>query len=358
MRVAVAAALAGAALAAVPADRVATLPGFGTPLTALYSGYLDAGAGKHHHYVYSESRNNPATDDLVIWCVVGRPCARGRARARARASGRRCLGVAKSRLAAAAPRRPSSRPLVPPTCHLPSALPHPQVQRRARLLVDGGCLFRVRPVPHRAVHQRPADADRQPLFVDQHHQLAVHGVARGRGLLLLRRARRLPPHGHEHRAGQPAGAALLVRRLPRAGRPQVLDLRRVVRGECGGAGAGRPPSARARPPASLHPSPLVLLLAQGIYIPTLAYAIYNYNTANPSSPINLQGILVGNGCIGNAAGHCGNDDMNDYNDIITWRGHGLVSQPLYDAILGNCTWSNENAKCDRLLNEAASAIGK
>ena len=67
MRVAVAAALAGAALAAVPADRVATLPGFGTPLTALYSGYLDAGAGKHHHYVYSESRNNPATDDLVIW---------------------------------------------------------------------------------------------------------------------------------------------------------------------------------------------------------------------------------------------------------------------------------------------------
>ena len=42
-------------LAAVPADRVTTLPGFGTPVTALYSGYLDAGNGKHHHYVYSEA---------------------------------------------------------------------------------------------------------------------------------------------------------------------------------------------------------------------------------------------------------------------------------------------------------------
>jgi carboxypeptidase C (cathepsin A) len=45
----------------------------------------------------------------------------------------------------------------------------------------------------------------------------------------------------------------------------------------------------------------------GIYIPTLAYAIYQNNIKNPSQAIALRGIMVGNGCIGNAAGHCGND---------------------------------------------------
>jgi hypothetical protein len=42
-RVFIAVAVAGVALAAVPADLVTTLPGFGTPVTKLYSGYLDAG---------------------------------------------------------------------------------------------------------------------------------------------------------------------------------------------------------------------------------------------------------------------------------------------------------------------------
>lgn len=95
----------------------------------------------------------------------------------------------------------------------------------------------------------------------------------------------------------------------------------------------------------------------GIYIPTLADAIITYNKANPSSPINLQGIMVGNGCIGRGAGTCGNDGLNDYHDIITWRGHGLVTEPLYDAILSNCTWGNENNNCNNLLNEAANALG-
>ena len=52
----------------VPADLVANLPGFGAPLSPLYSGYLSAGAGKHHHYVFSQSLSaTAATDDLVIW---------------------------------------------------------------------------------------------------------------------------------------------------------------------------------------------------------------------------------------------------------------------------------------------------
>ncbi len=83
------------------------------------------------------------------------------------------------------------------------------------------------------------------------------------------------------------------------------------------------------------------------------------NAKKPAVPINLKGILVGNGCIGNAAGHCGNDPtgLNDYHDIQIWRGHALVSETNYDAIMKNCDWPNENAKCEQELQNAANAIG-
>ena len=58
---------AGYASAAVPADLVTDLPGFGAPLSKLYSGYLKAGTGKYLHYVYSESLRTPSTDPVVIW---------------------------------------------------------------------------------------------------------------------------------------------------------------------------------------------------------------------------------------------------------------------------------------------------
>lgn len=95
----------------------------------------------------------------------------------------------------------------------------------------------------------------------------------------------------------------------------------------------------------------------GIYVPMLAYNVVKYNAGKPAQPINLQGTMVGNGCIGYDAGHCGNDPLNDYHDIQEWRGHALVSETLYDAILGNCTWGNENNVCQALLNEAASNLG-
>jgi len=65
--IASAALVAGAALAAVPADKVTNLPTFGTPLSDTYSGYLDAGKGKHLHYFMTASLNNPATDPVVLW---------------------------------------------------------------------------------------------------------------------------------------------------------------------------------------------------------------------------------------------------------------------------------------------------
>jgi carboxypeptidase C (cathepsin A) len=63
-----------AALAAVPADAVANIPGFGAPLSKLYSGYLAGGTGKHAHYMFSESLRHPASDDLVVWFNGGPGC--------------------------------------------------------------------------------------------------------------------------------------------------------------------------------------------------------------------------------------------------------------------------------------------
>jgi hypothetical protein len=77
-------------------------------------------------------------------------------------------------------------------------------------------------------------------------------------------------------------------------------------------------------------------------------------------PINLKGILVGNGCLGNVAGHCGNDPtgLNDYHDVLQWKGHGLISETAYDAIVKACPdWANEDQKCSDALNTAANAIG-
>jgi carboxypeptidase C (cathepsin A) len=36
----------------------------------------------------------------------------------------------------------------------------------------------------------------------------------------------------------------------------------------------------------------------GVYVPSLAFAVYNYNKGSPAVPVPLKGIMVGNGCIG------------------------------------------------------------
>ena len=90
----------------------------------------------------------------------------------------------------------------------------------------------------------------------------------------------------------------------------------------------------------------------GIFIPMLAYEVFQYNNGAPATPINLKGIMVGNGCIGNAAGHCGEDALNDLHDVQTFRGHGLISDPLYQEIISTCNWTSPSHACDLLLGEA------
>ena len=90
----------------------------------------------------------------------------------------------------------------------------------------------------------------------------------------------------------------------------------------------------------------------GLYVPMLAYNVYKYNLAKSGPTINLKGIMVGNGCIGNAAGHCGSDNLNTLHDVTTLRGHGLISQALYDAIIKECNWNLPSLVCDALVAEA------
>jgi carboxypeptidase C (cathepsin A) len=60
--------------AAVPADKVTTIPGFGTPISDMYSGYLSANANKQAHYVFTNSLATPTTDPVVAWFNGGPGC--------------------------------------------------------------------------------------------------------------------------------------------------------------------------------------------------------------------------------------------------------------------------------------------
>ena len=74
MRSAVLAVLAVGAHASVPADFVARLPGYASPLPSkLYSGYLNSNPGKHAHYMFSESLRAPSKDPIVLWFNVSTP---------------------------------------------------------------------------------------------------------------------------------------------------------------------------------------------------------------------------------------------------------------------------------------------
>ena len=62
--------------------------------------------------------------------------------------------------------------------------------------------------------------------------------------------------------------------------------------------------------------------------------------------------MVGNGCIGNVAGHCGSDPLNNLHDVQTFRGHGLISDKLFAAIMQDCNFSAPSLVCDALLADA------
>jgi serine carboxypeptidase-like clade 1 len=96
----------------------------------------------------------------------------------------------------------------------------------------------------------------------------------------------------------------------------------------------------------------------GIYVPTTAYNVYQYNKQNPSKAFNLKGILVGNGCLGTEVGTCGNDNIAAWYSLQEWRGHGLVSYQTYENAVSACgDFSKISGKCNQYFNQAASEVG-
>jgi hypothetical protein len=247
-------------LAAVPADQVTNLPGFGAPLSPLYSGYLVAAADQRLHYVFSAAISaDPSTAPLALWFNGGPGCS-----------------------------------------------------SMEGLLSESG--------PYRVVQFSDPVTLTFNSFTwnSKTNNLWLESPA-GVGFSYCETAR-----GCDNTDTNTAANNLLA----------LLSFYEAF------------PEFRANPLWITGES------YAGIYIPMLAYNVYNYNVANPSTPVNLHGIMVGNGCIGNNAGHCGNDALNDYHDVLTFRGHGLISQKLFDTILKECDWNAPSLICDALLLEA------
>jgi len=90
----------------------------------------------------------------------------------------------------------------------------------------------------------------------------------------------------------------------------------------------------------------------GIYIPTLVLSIMN-DTANK---INLQGLAIGDGCIGDAVGSCGPLGSQILAEFMF--GHGMFSQTLWSEIQAVCDdWANPNTMCSALLNRMNNQFG-
>jgi carboxypeptidase C (cathepsin A) len=90
----------------------------------------------------------------------------------------------------------------------------------------------------------------------------------------------------------------------------------------------------------------------GIYVPTLALAIVNYNAYTQYSPINLQGIAVGNGCT---------DWKYDTDPAfmhMLWN-YGMMSPAWHTQLMDNCDNMNDfsSAACQQVVETVNNAVG-
>uniref|UniRef100_A0A0E0LFY6 Carboxypeptidase n=1 Tax=Oryza punctata TaxID=4537 RepID=A0A0E0LFY6_ORYPU len=91
----------------------------------------------------------------------------------------------------------------------------------------------------------------------------------------------------------------------------------------------------------------------GHYVPQLATKILHLNKkASKEHRINLKGIMIGNAAI---------DSSSDDRGLVEYAwDHGVISDEIYAAIKGNCTFpndGNETDKCDTAWNGFFAAMG-
>ena len=92
----------------------------------------------------------------------------------------------------------------------------------------------------------------------------------------------------------------------------------------------------------------------GIYVPTLANRIVDGNAAGMPY-VNLKGIAVGDGCIGNSVGTCGDGPDGLQIEFDLFYGHGMISQTAKESVYALCgNWIDISQDCE---NAAYNAIG-
>jgi len=97
----------------------------------------------------------------------------------------------------------------------------------------------------------------------------------------------------------------------------------------------------------------------GVYVPTLAKAVYLSNVAGGTPQINLKGIMVGNGCVGLDYGTCSFGSATEINNNIPYFfGHGLIPPTTYEAVVTDCTdVNNPSDSCTADIQLAHQQVG-
>jgi hypothetical protein len=245
--------------AAVPADKVTNLPGFGEPMTDTYSGYLDIGGGKHLHYMFFASQNNPATDPVVAWYNGGPGC---------------------------------------------SSLEGGFQESGPYWTTTGGKTLQR--------NEYSWNLFSNNLFIE-----APAGV----GFSYCD-----TPSGCKHNDSSTAADNFVSLKSFFIKFPEYQKNDFWISGES----------------------------YAGIYIPTLAYDIVNFG----GGAINLKGILVGNGCLGDKVGICGSAPYGDYLALAQYHGHGFISDKAFNKAVASCgDWSTSSPACDDASSAAMGEVG-
>lgn len=302
------------AAAAPAADRVASLPGFGAPLSPFYSGYLAAGPGQRLHYVYSAAIGaDPASAPLVLWSNGGPGCS--------------SMEGAFSESGPYHVQQFTSPPtleLNPYTwnnetnnlfiespagvgfsyCEEISGCDHTDTTTAANSLLALRSFFAAFP-----------ELQKNAFWLTGESYAGIVGSADNRDPALITQ----PDHYR--------------RRSP--------DLRAYSTFPCWQPQCTTTTRADLRCPSTSRYSRWT---GRTTHFSLLLHLLSNFPAVHPTPPHTIthttstaqQGIMVGNGCIGNVAGHCGSDPINDLHDVQTFRGHGLISDKLYTAIIADC----------------------
>jgi hypothetical protein len=96
----------------------------------------------------------------------------------------------------------------------------------------------------------------------------------------------------------------------------------------------------------------------GIYVPTLAYRVYEGNMAGKPY-INIAGAAIGNGCWGDAVGTCSGSPDSDRIALTFYHGHSMIAQSRWDSMIAACGegFNSSSNECSAEKGAAFDGVG-